>query len=344
MNGRLLYPNLYVVLTGPPGGGKTTAIRICADLLSSLQNTLVSPARVTNERFMQSIAEACQKNLKGVAAAGFIEELSTFIKPGDKDFIITLTALFDCPRVFLYETMTRKTVLENVFLSLLGGITPKGIAENVGRSVFGTGFTSRLNFICSRENFPLDLYAEPVYQNYDSFASDLKQINALEGKFVLEPKAKREIQNWSDEGMKPIPSDRRLDEYLARRSVHLLKLCMIKSASRSDELVIREADFEWAKSNLLEAEETMSIAFEFMGESGNINAINGICDWIKTEHENRGYGVSDQLLRKKLLEDIDPSRIDVVLEQMQKSGMIKIGVGQGTIAFFPGKVTKDKEK
>ncbi len=60
---------------------------------------------------------------------------------------------------------------------------------------------------------------------------------------------------WRGIGIAHPPiKDPRLDYYLQRRHVHLLKLCMIFSASRSGDFIITTKDFERARETLEKAE------------------------------------------------------------------------------------------
>lgn len=338
--GRALYPNFYTVLVGKPASGKTRAITEARTLLSTLDDVTLTPSKVTKEKLVLKLAGA-GRLIQGEAGpisaticGAFITELGTFLSSADPDFINILTDLFDCPKVWISETIKRgEERIENLFLSILGGTTPRGIAPLISGPMQGTGFISRLNLVCSTETKPPSLYAEVEDQGYVAALQEaLRGVAALSGPFDIDQGCRREMQSWFDAGMPPRITNPRFDEYNARRHGHLLKLCMVYAASRGS-LCITLDDFANAKQALLEAEEAMPLALQYAGSAATSEAILGIEHWMREEMEKTGTPIREAALKRRLLEDISPQHIAITITEMLQSGVLR-AVYKGALREF----------
>jgi hypothetical protein len=341
-----MYPNLYVVMVAKPGSGKTRAIRLARDRLQKLPNMFVGASYGSREKMMSKMVEANKlytaPNGTVISMCNFnliFDELASFIKPKDFETMTVLTDLFDCPKVTLTATLGRgDNQIENLFLSLLGGITAKNIAEHLGRAAIGLGFTARVNFIYTDEVNTMQVFnadgseKEPeAPHDFTSLDKKLLTIHKTWGRFHFQNDVGIFIQNWLDAGMPPRPTDARFEEYLTRRSLHFFKLCMIRAASKGGSLHITMQDALWAQETLLEAEAVMPASFRYMGASSAAEAIRGLLYFV---HTKGSEGVSEADLRKKLLEEVLPYQLDSTIEQIVASGQLKV-VGEVTKRYFP---------
>jgi hypothetical protein len=328
IQGERLFPNFYTILVGPPGVGKTRAIRFGTKLLSGLRDFALSPDALTREKLIDNLAQATKTVTlptgfeMHTAYACFLDELSTFIRANDIDFMTLLTALFDCPKVWTYDTLGRgQTRFENLFLTLCGGITPKSIQRNWGEGAIGMGFTARLNMIYSEEAKPLDLFGMKQEVDLSTLQFDLQTIHALNGRISVTKEAAKELQTWVSGGMPPIPADSRFAEYNPRRSIHWLKLCIVYSVAESNELVITSEHVARAKQTLLEYEEVLPLAFEHMGQNPLLHAINSVHTWLKIEYGVAKQPIIEARVRRRLLQDVPPQYLESALKELVESGM-----------------------
>lgn len=312
LRGRKLYPNIFAFLVGPPGGGKTTAIIEARELIKHIPAIKTTPTKVTPERFINLLA-GMHTHLppspgkimgeKTASVSALLDELSVFIRPKDYDFMGILTDLFDCPPVWEYSTLSREEDrLENVHLNIIGGITPKSIAENLGAQAFGLGFTSRIIFV----------YADGLEEQNDLFSFEqepdrkemieaLKEIAKISGEFILTSEAKDFVEEWHRQKMEPLPADSRFAEYLPRRIIHWLKLGLLISASRRSTREILLSDMQTAKEWLLEVESTMGGAVELVGKNPIQQAIEDVHRWMLITYNTNGKrSISESSLRHKL--------------------------------------------
>lgn len=336
MNGGIIFPNLFVALVGPPGLGKTQAIAPIRNMLASVELVKLSPAKLSPEKFIGMLSQSTKlvptpedPFFTQSAFAVFLSELSTFIKPNDVDFMTILTDLYDCPTNWTYATIARDTEkVENVFVSVLGGITPKALAANFGPASIGLGFTSRLNMIFSEDYKVPNLFGTQNVPDLSSFRTDLTTIANITGTFRFSSETVKEFQSWVDAGMDPQPSDGRLQEYLPRRWLHLAKLCMIYAVAESDRLFIELKHYKQAKQTLLEAEAVLHQALEYMGNSSAMEALRNVHSWMLAEYSKTKMGVSEVKLKQKLLFDIPPQSLNATIIELVSSGYAMV-LGSG---------------
>lgn len=329
IQGEPLYCNLYTILVGPPGVGKTRAIRFGTKLLASLPDLCLSPDAITREKFLEVLSTSTRMTVSSdglmasqTAYACYLDELSTFIRAQDLDFMTVLTGLFDCPKVWSYQTLSRgNTRIENLHLTLCGGITPKSIQRNWGEGAIGMGFTARLNMIYSEDWKPIDLFGAKAEIDFSSLEEDLKRIYDLAGRMSVTQEAAKMLQEWVSEGMHPIPSDTRFAEYNPRRSIHWLKLCMAYAVAETDDLIICPEHVESAKRTLLEAEAVLPLCFEHMGQNPLLHAIQSVHTWMKIEHGVSKQPIPEFRVRRKLLADVPPQYVDAAIKELVSSGM-----------------------
>ena len=343
LNGGTIYPNLFIVLVGGPGIGKSQAINPSRSLISQLTHVALSPARLTPEKFIQLVS----KSFKMIptpdnpyytqsAYAAFISELSTFIQPNDKALMTVLTDFFDCPKTWTYATLSRDADrIENLYLTLLGAITPKALAENFGTAAFGMGFTSRLNIIFSDEFKAPQLFAPRAKIPLEDLLEDLKLMHSLSGEFTFDDDAAEELQDWVSGGCLPAPGDGRLAEYLPRRWLHLSKLCMVYSACRGSDLRITQTDYRKAKATLLEAEVHLPRALEFLGANTAMEAIRNTHMWLKAEYSVRKAAIPEMQLKRKLLADINPMQLNSTILEMVQSGLMTVQGAGSERSYIP---------
>lgn len=328
IRGRKLYLNLYTFLVGPPGGGKTTAVIAARDLLTRVQSVKLAPSKVTPEKFINLLSKSNSVEVKNgqvsqhVSFAVFCNELGVFVRPGDRDFTFILTDMYDCPDVFSYETITRgQDKIENLFINLLGGITPVSLASVIGDESIGMGFTARIFFIYAADPVVTDPFDVPLGADAGSLVHDLELINMLAGHFSFSPDAMAAVREWYAAGLTPVPADPRFAEYNPRRLTHWIKLSALRSASRSQDAIIEAIDCAKAKADLLEAERFMPSAFASLGANPINTAVGNAGKWLMIQYAITKAGVPESALRAQLMKDIPLQYIDHAIEAMLNGGL-----------------------
>lgn len=282
-----IYPNLYVVLTAPPGVcRKSTIIGIGERMLRRLQGPLLLANDITREKMLREMRENPVEALpdkeipRHHSATCIAGEFSTLLGTKDVDMLITLTNLWDAGELYKYSTKTSgEDELPNFYLTILAGTTPQWISTSLPKEAIGGGFTSRIVFVCeTRRQKSKSLTAEVIdseaLELEDPLMEGLKKIFLMKGEAIWTPEAGDWYTTWYEGFMKSEPSipDIRFHDYLFGRKPALVwKTSLCISASEGsldgDTIVVETEALEQALGMLDDLETDMPHAFGGYGQS-----------------------------------------------------------------------------
>lgn len=231
----------------------------------------------------------------------FADEFNNFIGLGNLDFISILGELWDYEGVYDYKLKNSKSVfIPNPTISILGGNTATGFAAAFPTETIGQGFFSRL----------LLVHGEPTGKKYTfppppdeilqaSLVKLLHKIKlAVTGEMEMTPEAMTLLdkiyKNW--EG---IP-DVRFEHYANRRLTHLLKLCLVITASRIGQSITVQ-DVIYANTILTFTEQLMPKALGEFGKAKHSETTHKIMTII----EHSDMPVTFQAIWKEIHMDLD---------------------------------------
>lgn len=291
-NKGVLYPNMYVVLVGPAGTGKTVPAAIAYQLYKELEDHHVASTSVSRASLIDELHEAERKIVRPQdnppitsfnSLAVYSNELGTLIPAYENDFINVVTDLYDCKR-FDERKRTAKLELKmpNPQLNFLAATTPSYLNNLMPEGAWDQGFISRTMLIYSgRLDQYHDIFTE-VEDNTslrDTLISDLRQIGNLFGRMHFEKDAVEAFRAWMLAKEEPIPTHPKLQHYNSRRVAHLLKLCMVSCASTAGSLAITIDNYAEAFDWLLEAEAMMPDIFKSMVVGGASRVMDETWHW-----------------------------------------------------------------
>jgi hypothetical protein len=341
-----LYPNLYVILTGPPATGKSVVASRVEDLWRSIQGLHVAPKSVSKASLMDSLAEAKRskvyingndsKHLNFNSLLVNAGELGVFIPTYDSEFMNALTYIWDGEP---YEEKRRSKDLHiNIpkpQLNILGGTTPSYLNATIPEGAWDQGFLSRTFLIFSGEGVMTDIFSEESPDENKQFAlrSDLRAISDLIGQFAFLPEAMEAIREWHLAGGPPRPDHPKLVYYVSRRTQQLLKLCMIASASRSDERIITGDDYLRALGWLLEAEVSMEDIFKAIASRGDGKIMEEAWHFLYKVWTARQEPIAEHRLINFLSEQVPAYNVMRIIEMMERGHQIQKGI---TNSGMPG--------
>lgn len=333
VRGRQLFPNLYVMLVGPPGIGKTTAIRESRDILIRA-GVPIAPAMVSKEKFLQLYSGVMKAPMHlglpfiHTSYSVLLDEFSVFLRPNDLEFMTVLTDLYDCQKLFVYSTLNRKDDIriENACLNLIGGITPKALGENFGPASIGMGFTARVFMVFAEDAERRDLFSFAAPPSVSDMAEDIGAVYSEIGELKVSPAGQEYARAWYDSGCTPLPADSRFAEYNPRRPIHWLKLSMLVAVSKGSATVEPE-HLEEAKALLLEMEEMMPMALEHMGSNPMANAVKSLHRWMMVEFAVKKRPIGETAVRRFLLNDIPVQYHEATIDNLIATNLLKIHTG-----------------
>jgi len=290
-----VYPNLYIALVGPPAGRKGTAMKITKTMLQPLELPIGSDAlgsvQILYEEVKRSEDEYIEVNgvlKKHKSLSVWSEEFQVFLSDRDPMLIASLTDLFDCADTWKYSTIKRgATDLSFCWLTIIGAITPALLQAKLTQNAVGGGLLSRIIFIVgygAKTKIALPFYSQEELTLQQQLAEDLQEIALMTGPFILTNEFLTAYSKWYEGNTNADGIDDKLIlGYNGRRPLHLNKLCMILSASESNEMEIHKRHFDKALAILVEAEAEMPNAFYGLGRGLHADVYASILRFIESK-------------------------------------------------------------
>lgn len=337
--GSNLYPNLYVVIVGEPGVGKTVLTSQVARMWSTLSSQVpgdpnshhVAPSSVTKASLIDALRDAERRLIRPNSVPSIISfnsllicsnELGVLIPAYENDFMNTLTDIYDGhPYGERRRTKDLNFVLERPQLNMLAATTPSYLNNIMPEGAWDQGFISRVILIFSGETIRRPLFDETQADQSlnEDLMNDLKIIGDLYGKMSFTEEAGEAISKWHLDYGPPQPDHPKLHHYNTRRTAHLLKLCMVASAAMSDDLIITREHYEIALSWLLEAETFMPDIFKAMKAGGDRRAMEELWHFAYSTYIKDKKPIPEFRLISFLSEKVPAHNVGRILEIMEKA-------------------------
>lgn len=278
--GSNLYPNLYIVLVGPPGVGKSNIISKSEEMVRRVPGIHVTPSSVTTASLVDTLADSKRRIANPGQTPEYMEfhyatvvasELQNFLPAYEPEFMGMMTKLYDGEP---YDQRRRGNKLhiklEMAQLSILAGTTPSYLNAFLPEGAWDQGFTSRTVFVFHGDKIYTPIFSEEgdfkrLEHLFHVLNQDLLIISKMIGKLSWTPEAAAAITEWDKAGGPPVPDHNKLTHYVSRRTAQLIKLCIIASISRTSDKQITLEDYQIALGWLLQAEALMPDIFTSMG-------------------------------------------------------------------------------
>lgn len=333
--GSMLYPNVYTILVGHPGVGKTRAIRAVKRYYCELPEYHLAPTSMTAASLVDALARSKRTLIRHPEPAHeynsmmiMADEFGAFLAKFEADMIANLSAFYDTD---IYGQDRRvseiKIRIKSPQITMLAGSTPSNLMKFMPEYAWEQGFTSRLVLVFSDERFIGDDFANPDTSLDEGLIHDLRTINSLHGKFEVTKDYRDAVNNWRSTGEPVVPNHPKLIHYATRRRVHLYKLSMVSAIDRSNTLLLTTDDFNRALGWLLEAEATMPDIFKAGAGSADAKAMDEIHHFILTndrrDARGKSIGVPDYKIIRFASEYLPVLSIARVVEIMERSGRIR---------------------
>lgn len=344
----VVYPNLFVLLVAPPAVGKSIAIEQSENLMQaastmaarqhSMGGFKLAPKDMSAASLVDAMT-ACTRRY--ITASGGIDEYSSMyiqigelgvLMPGhDLHFVSLLNNLYDNPNIYTQQrrslgkdplTVTRPS------LNVLAGTQPGFLAATLPEEAWNMGLTSRLILVYASSGPIVDLFSsrssDPAH--FKALAEGLAKLQGLHGLVKWSDEAATEVQKLHFDRIPPTPEHSRLQHYIGRRTLHLLKLSIIACCSRGGfEISLR--DLHRARHWLLQAEELMPDIFRDMVGKSDHQVIQELHFhiwriWAKDKkpvHESRLF----DFLRTR----VPSEKIEKIIEIAQRSNILKRTAG-----------------
>lgn len=330
------FPNIYTILVAPPGIGKSVITSTVEQFWRGLSQHHVAPKSLSKASLIDSLNDA--KRTKTIIGPDSIHldfnsllvnagELSVLIPAYDSDFMSILTDIYDGN---IYEERRRgkdlHIIIKRPQLNILGATTPSYLNGMLPEGAWDQGFLSRTFLVYGGEKILRDLFAEddaPHDELEQKMKSDLRQIGDMAGQMGLTTEARMQISEWHMAGGPPTPDHPKLVHYLTRRSGHLLKLCMIACAARTNDKLITGDDVATALGWLTSMEFTLPDIFKALGARGDGQTIEEVWHYIYNYYMANKDPMPEHRLVGFISERVPSYSVLRIMEIMMKSGQIQ---------------------
>ena len=342
-----LYPNLYTFLVAPPGVGKSIVTDISKTLLEKLPTHYLAPSSVTKASLIDTLQDANRviqlpKETPSSITFQYLtvisNELGVLIPSYESVFMTALTDIYDGKG---YSERRRgndlNIQLNNPQLTILAATQPSYLTSLLPEGAWDQGFLSRVLLIYSGDQLKRQLFTDERNDEtkFKALVHDLKQIGKLFGKIMFTEEAKNAMEAWHADNGPPRPDHPKLKHYLIRRSANLLKLCMIFSVARSNELIVTIEDYSRALAALLEAEHYMPDVFKAMGSGGDTKVIEECWYFCAKLYTKKQKPVEEFKLMQFLQERTPAHNVERILAVMISAKLLKVVVGKGGKCYRP---------
>lgn len=322
---------------GYAGTGKSITIRAAKSFLHEVNGIHIAPTSMTMASMADILNESKCSMLRPGHSPPLIEynslhlladELSALVHKYDLEFMAGLTTLYDGDR---YAQARRgkdlRIEIKSPTLNILAGTTPSNLCQFMPEGAWDQGFASRIVMVYSGDREVSDIFALAAEgsggeDGYKNLLHDLSIVYGLYGQFSIDPSAVEAFREWRTGGEQPTPSHPKLVHYCSRRTAHVLKLCMVASVSRGNDLIITLADFELARSWLLGAELTMADVFTAGITGGDSSAIEEAWYFIFARWSKTKRAIPEHELVHFVRERVPSHSVMRVIDIMERDGSI----------------------
>lgn len=335
--GKVLFPNLFGLLVGPPGSGKTMAIESAREIVATQDHVCLAPNSITHERFVELLGERAKEieTVDGVpkrraTAALILSEWGTFLRKPDSDTLSMLADIYDCGD-FEAETISRgRDFAENLYITIFAGCTPAWFADGFPPNHYEQGLPTRMVLVWHDAPVKRRAYVFKKETNErpevvaKALRAHAEKIAQARGFIEWGAAAATAMNEWNDQDFAPQPTDPMLHGYCKRRDIQTAKLAMLVAVSRHPErLVVDVGDFEEAKRTLLEVEPDMPKALKAAG--GNVFQLRmeAIYQFVLAEWRQTKSAVDEYRLRQRLSRMVPPNMLATIVDAMVDQKMLR---------------------
>lgn len=288
-----LYGNIFSLLVGPPGSGKSKALSEARKLLLQLE-VRVGPEDTNGEK-LYDLLKTTEDNVSespGTMSL-FLDEFDSLMHSGmSASAKRTLNGLYDCRT----ELQSRSTYahgdqnLKDLCMTMMAGCTPAHLHSAFQPLEWHEGFPSRLLLIWGEKPGYAGSYTRGSMEKLLLQAEEVIRFIALNDRITWEADAMEEYKSWclaNWNGKNPHPL---LTGYGPRRPLHLAKLAFILAVADCNSK-IATVHFRNALSCLSLAEAGFEKCLSLAGGNDTKDIEDFVLDWLATREQINEYEV-----------------------------------------------------
>lgn len=287
------YPNMYIVLVGPSGKcRKGTAMGPGYRMLSEIGVKMAAES-ITREALIRELRQTTSTDIDPntgnielhSSLTIYSQELTVFLGYSNMALMSDLTDWYDCRTRWTYRTKNMGTdEIIGVWVNLIGATTPELIQSTLPRDAIGGGLTSRIIFVYEDKKgkiVPAPFLTKKEEGLKSDLIADLERIAGIRGEYRVTSDFLDKYVDWyTRQHSRSDFTDLRFGGYAERRPTHLLKLCIILSAAKGDDMVIQDSTFDKALSIIERTEKKMPLTFSGVGKSETSDVLSRVMAYV----------------------------------------------------------------
>ena len=336
----IFYPNLYVVLVGPPGTRKGTAMKAGLSFLREPGlNLHLAAESITREALIRQLNNARDFYDIGDGRMNthssltvFSQEFAVFLGHNNVTMLSDLCDWYDCHTSWKYETKGAGTsdYIDNIWVNIVAATVPELIQTTMPVSVMGNGLASRMIFAYSQKkgkNVPMPSTTDEERHLKKLLSEDLEVISNLKGSYRC---TEDFITHWVEfysrtADLTPLNLDK-IPGYADRRPATVLKLCMIVNAARTNSMILSDKDLYEALVILSKVERTMRLALQGIGKNPMSDTLHKIMYTLSTKES---FTLSE--LMAQFISDINYAELQDIIHSLDLAKFITFYENTGKI-------------
>lgn len=335
-----IYPNMYCILTGPPGVAKSTAMDASRDFMRDFFPKMpMCPASITKEAIVQLMADkkgpAIQSYLDEHGKmqsfsqlAVFADEIISLLTCGGNPtgMIDFMTELFGCKSY--RETTKNKgdNEIVNPYLSILACCTIETLKQLVQTRVVSGGMSRRCLFIVKHRGEKAVPWLEctPEMVEHQQICARMAQrLTTLSGPFGWDSDAKEIYTKWYEKNYEQAnaATSSVLQHFLKTKPSYVIKFSMLLSLGQEDpQLRHTASNFERALSLITSVENGAQQLFDSQGR----NELAAIADEVERFILDRGEVTLDEMKKRfwREFKNGDLSELQRIIEHLETVGRV----------------------
>lgn len=339
-------PNLYVILTGPPGVKKTTAMSVTKRLLREVghENVPLAAECQTKEALTQELASyqrVCQLT-DGMVPRHFspidearskflyspiticVTEFSQFVGVSNAGHMLDfLTTIYD-EEAYTNSTKGKgKDIIPMPYVSFLACTVPDWITARLKDDVISGGFSRRAIFVYETHSdirIPIPEVTPEMEEAWIRVVQKAKHITKLKGPFEWGPGAKEFYCDWYTSLKRP--ADPLLDGWFNSVQIQMLKIAMLLAASEwiEGQHYITIQDMQDSIALLKEVEQNIPKVFKGVGRNELFGIGNKIVEMIQNSPTK---DLPESLVKKDLFREANLDELNKIIQHLEATQTIK---------------------
>jgi len=313
-----LFPNLYVLLVGPPGIGKGTSINSCTKFVANMPKVQSYAGNITKQALIDELSQRRQKNLPSNIWL-ISPELGDDVPPGQlgEELLRFLTKIYEGDFSLPIKERTRLHGLHEIHhpcTNWLAGTTKEWLTLSLPSYAIGGGSLARIALISTtydpNQRIHTITYPSDRAEVVEHLYSRVKELCFIGGEFQICAEAKAMDEQWYMG--REAPEDETVLPSWKRQHDFVLKLAMILSLADDIDLMIQPGHLKRAQVLAREAYKDLPDIITYASATPETKGMDYIVRAVKVAGQIPRY----ILMRKVSNRGINKRKFDEVIDTL----------------------------